>query len=185
MIEVIPAILARNTSDLSSKLKEIPNEIKLVHIDVLEEDIWTETDLDFEVHLMVSHPEEIIETWVDRGAKRVIVHKLNEKINSFKNKTELGLAVELGLLLEEVFPLVSEVSFIHLMSIAKIGEQGHPFDERIFDRIREVREKFPTLIISVDGGVGVENFQKLKELGVNRFVVGSRFKELWKSLTKN
>lgn len=184
MIEVIPAILAKDNRDLSLKLKEIPTEIELVHIDVLENDIWTETDKDFEVHLMVKDPSEIMERWINRGAKRIAVHEINEKILSFKDRVELGLAVELTAPLEKILPLVSEVSFLHLMSIEKIGAQGHPFDERIFDRIKLVREKFPNLILSVDGGVGVKNFEKLKDLGVNRFVVGSGFKDLWKSLTK-
>ncbi|MEK7176802.1 MAG: hypothetical protein AAB719_00680 [Patescibacteria group bacterium] len=185
MIEVIPAILAENESDLSLKLKEIPSEFKLVHIDVLKKDIWTETNLNFEAHLMVSHPEEIVETWIKRGATKIIVHELNDKINSFRGRVEIGLAVELHVPLEKVFPFVSKIDFLHLMSIATIGKQGNPLDERIFDRIKIVREKFPTLVISVDGGVNVTNFEKLKQVGVDRFVVGSGFKDLWKSLTKN
>ena len=75
--------------------------------------------------------------------------------------------------------------FIQLMSIAKIGEQGHPLDERIFDRIKEVREKFPQVVISIDGGINSTNYQALKNSGAERLVVGSGFQELWKSLTRN
>jgi len=185
MTEVIPAILAKNIDDFKLRLGEIPSEFKFVHVDVLKEDVWAETELNFEAHLMVSHPEEIVELWVKRGATKIIVHELNEKINSFRGRVEIGLAVELHVPLEKVFPLVPKIDFLHLMSIATIGRQGNPLDERIFDRIKAVREKFPELCISVDGGVNKTNLEKLKNAGVDRFVVGSGFKDLWKSLTKN
>ncbi|MDO8729143.1 MAG: hypothetical protein Q7K26_04660 [bacterium] len=183
MSEVIPAILATSVPDLSDKINQLPDEVKFVHIDVLEQDFWTDINIDFEVHLMVSKPEEIIERWVERRAKRIIVHELNEEINKFRGKVEIGLAVELGVSLEEVFLLIPKVDFIHLMSIAKIGEQGHPLDERIFDRIKKVKEMFPQIPISVDGGININNYQELINAGANRLVVGSSFKDLWKSLT--
>ena len=185
MIEVTPAILAESEDDLRFKLKEIPSEFKLVHIDVLKKDIWVDTKLNFEAHLMVSHPEEIVETWIKRGATKIIVHELNDKINSFRGRVEIGLAVELHVPLEKIFPLVPKIDFLHLMSIAAIGKQGNPLDQRIFDRIKTVRDRFPGLTISIDGGVNLLNFEKLKDAGVDRFVVGSGFKDLWKSLTKN
>ncbi len=184
--KIIPAILPTNASDLNSKLAQLPEEIKLAHLDVLEEDIWSDKVLiDFEVHLMVRRPNEIIERWVDRGAKRIIVHELGEETKEFKDRVEIGLAVELHVPLEYIYPLVPEVKFLHLMSIAEIGAQGHPLDEKIFDRIRDVRKKFPELEISVDGGVKAENWEKLKSVGATRFVVGSGFENLWNSLTKN
>jgi|SRR3989344_3992828 len=185
MSEIIPAILAKSAADLKKKLAEIPSEFKLVHIDVLEEDIWTNIDIDFEAHLMIPRPGEIIERWIERGVKKVIIHELNEEINKFRDRVEIGLGVELDIPLEKVFPLISKIDFLHLMSIAEIGEQGHPLDERIFDRIRRVREKFPLLPISIDGGINVTNLGMLKDSGATRFIVGSGFKDLWKSLTKN
>lgn len=185
MNEIIPAILPRNTKDLDLKLAQIPTEIELIHLDVLEEDIWTTSETDFEVHLMVEEPEEIVERWIDRGARNIILHKFSERINNFKETVRFGLAVELEVSLEEIFPLISEVDFVQLMSIAKIGEQGHQLDERIFGRILRLRDKFPKLEISIDGGINEMNLAKLRKMGANRFVVGSNFNNLWKSLTKN
>ncbi|MDO8569735.1 MAG: hypothetical protein Q7R89_03120 [bacterium] len=181
MSEVIPAILATSVSDLSDKISELPDGVKFVHIDVLEQDFWTEIDINFEAHLMVSRPGEIMERWIERGAKRIIVHTL-ENIDA--KSVEIGLAVELDIPIETIFSLVPKVDFIHLMSIAEIGEQGHPLDEQIFDRIKKVKERFPQILISVDGGINTTNHQALKNAGADRLVVGSNFKELWKSLTR-
>lgn len=174
--EIIPAILAKDTSDLREKISELPSEIKFVHIDVLEDDCWETIGLDFEAHLMVREPEKIVDQWVKRGAKRIITHKDLDLIQGI----EFGRAFKLD---EEIKDL-GNANFVHLMSIDEIGEQGHPFNPQVFDRIKRVREKFPEVPISVDGGISIENYQKLIESGANRLIVGSHFKELWNSLTK-
>ena len=37
------------------------------------------------------------------------------------------------------------------MGIEHIGFQGQDFDDRVLEQIKTLREKFPDLIISVDG----------------------------------
>ncbi len=177
MSEIIPALLPKNAEELKKSLSELPLEARLVHLDILETDVWTSIDRDFEVHLMVKEPEEIVQRWIGRGAKRIIAHKYID----LAGEAQFGLAFELNKEIENS----ENVDFFHLMSIAEIGEQGHPLDERIFDRIKEVRAKFPQVPISVDGGINTENYRKLQDAGADRLIVGSGFKELWKSLTKN
>ena len=180
MSEIIPAILAKDSADLERKIKEVPEELNFAHIDVLSEDVWVQNNLEFEAHLMVESPEEIFERWKARGAKRIIVHRHVESMTG----VELGLGLEIHVPINTITPLIKKIDFVHLMSIAEIGEQGHPLDERIFDRIKEVKEKFPGLPISVDGGINLSNYKKLEATGADRLVVGSSFKELWTYLTK-
>lgn len=183
MSEIIPAVLAQNISDLHAKISQIPDEARMVHLDILEEDIWTDIGKDLEVHLMVKEPEVILNRWIERGAKRIIIHSLGSP-RTKRPEIEIGLGVELHIQLEEIYPLVPEFSFIHLMSIAEIGVQGRPLDERIFDRIKEVKKKFPQVLVNVDGGINLTNYQALMDLGVERLIIGSGFKDVWKSLTK-
>ncbi len=184
MSEILPAVLPENAQDLVDKVSLLPSEITIFHLDVLDSDVWAPVDRDFEAHLMVSYPEDLIERWIDRGAKRILVHKLTPKILELRSRVELGLAIELSVPLESVWSEIEQVDFVQIMSIATIGAQGHPFDALAFDRIREVRNKFPNMPISVDGGVSLENYQILREMGVSRLVVGSHFNELWNFLTK-
>jgi len=147
-------------------------------------------NLNFEVHLMVKNPENFIEDWIKVGAERIIVHfegfgseeVLLKTLREFRNRfdisntyvgTEIGLAVNAATSLEKIYPYVLETDFIHLMSIAEIGEQGHPFLPETFSRIREIKEKFPDIIISVDGGIDLEIARELLESGAERIVVGS------------
>lgn len=188
MNDIIPAILATSTSDLIAKIFQLPNEVEYVHIDVLEEDIWVPIDRDFEAHLMVKEPEKIISKWIERGAKRIIVHSLGSSLGNLVSKlpeVEIGLGVEVHTPLENIFPLLPQVNFIHLMSIDALGTQGDNFEPIIFDRIKEVKKNFPQIPISIDGGINTTNFQALRDTGADRLVVGSGFKDLWNSLTKN
>jgi pentose-5-phosphate-3-epimerase len=182
MHEIIPAILPKSEDDLKEKIAALPPEITFIHFDVLEEDIWISIPQDFEVHLMVENPEKIFARWIERGAKRISTHKVDPSLAKYRDRAEIGLAVELDKPLDEVMPFLDFVDYIHLMSIDEIGEQGHPLNERIFARLAELQEKFPNTPISIDGGVNKNNYQKLLELGADRLIVGSGFKELWQTL---
>jgi pentose-5-phosphate-3-epimerase len=174
-MEIIPAVLEKTEEDFIKKVSFLPPEAKFIHIDVLETDVWAPVERDFEVHLMVENPGEIFEKWKSRGAKRIIAHNLLPKAGG----------VEIGLALEMHVPITGEISkadFVQLMSITEIGEQGRPFDERIFDRIREVKERFPDKTVSVDGGINISNYERLIEAGADRLVVGKGFEELWRTL---
>ncbi len=183
MHEIIPAVLEKTEEALKKKIATLPPEITFFHMDVLEDDVWSsEITLDFEVHLMVEDPEAIIGKWIERGAKRISIHKISGSLAKYREKAEIGFAVELDKPLSEVIPFIDFVDFIHLMSIDEIGEQGHPLDEKIFARISELQKQFPNVPISVDGGVNKDNYEKLLELGADRLIVGSGFTELWNTL---
>ena len=183
MHEIIPAILPKDVEDLKEKLASLPSEITFFHMDVLEEDIWTESNTrDFEVHLMVKDPETTMDRWIERGATRISIHTPSGKLAEYRGKAQIGFAAELDKPLEEVTPFLDFVDFVHLMSIDEIGAQGHVLDEKIFDRIKVLQKDYPDLPIAVDGGVTVDNYKKLLDLGADRLIVGAHFPELWKSL---
>ena len=185
MSRIVPAILAKDTEDLKEKLLKLPKKISYTHIDVLEDDIWAgPPSTNFEAHLMVKDPGGIVGRWIKRGAKSIVVHKIDNNIKSLKGQVMIGLGIEMSIDLESIKENISNIDFIHLMSIDEIGEQGHLLDERIFDRIKEVKRKYPSLPVSVDGGININNYKKLEAVGADALVVGSGFEELWNSLTE-
>ncbi len=156
--------------------------------------------LDFEADLMVANPEDgMAEDWIKAGAKRIILHEeSSDKILKFvkKLRKEYGyfgdsaITMEIGIGInvdtpDEVLDVYlktdelgrSLADFVQFMGIDKIGYQGQSFDERDFEKIRNLREKYPEAIISVDGGVNLENAPDLVEAGVNRLVSGSAIYE--------
>ncbi len=186
MHEIIPAVLEKTEEDLAAAVAALPSDVTFFHMDVLEEDLWTHSNTrDFEVHIMAKDPEPLINRWIERGAKRLSVHEVVLNIAEYRQKAEIGLAVEIDKDLEQILPFLDFVDYVHLMSIDEIGEQGHKLDEKVFDRIKLLQEKYPDLPIAVDGGVNLNNYQKLLDLGADRLIVGSGFSELWNSLKKS
>lgn len=67
---------------------------------------------------------------------------------------------------------IKTVDFILIMCSTP-GVSGAPFNEANLERIRLLREKYPTLPIHVDGGINHERIQRMEELGVALCVSGS------------
>ncbi len=144
-------------------------------------------DLDFEAHLMVKNPEKIIDEWILAGAKRVILHveadtDLRILFKNLKDKypgkdsllyTEIGLAINIDTPNEKLDPFMENVDLVQCMGIAQIGSQGQSFDDRVVVKVSDLRNKYPELTISVDGGVSLDTAPTLVDAGANRLVVGS------------
>ncbi len=139
--------------------------------------------INYELDLMVERPELNLDTWLNIGAFRIIFHyqsvldwKLIEEIDQVnRNFIEIGIAITIHDNLEEIFPLIENhiVDFVQVMGISNIGYMGEPFDNRSIDIIRELRDRYSNLTISIDGGVSKETIPLLRDSGVTRFVSGS------------
>lgn len=136
----------------------------------------------WELDLMVKNAGEHIEQLVESKAKRLIFHieaedslaELFDNIETMaKSKTEIGVAINTTTDIEEIFPWIPKIDFVQLMGIEEIGFQGQPFDEKVLEQIAVLREEYPNVTISVDGGVNMETAPQLIEAGANRLVIGS------------
>lgn len=138
-------------------------------------------DINYEFDLMVKDPAQILDGLISLGATRIIFHiesvdedRLRTIIEKAKESDiEVGLALNNDTSLEKLSPFIDTINFAQLMGIARIGFQGERFDERVIGRIKKLREMYPSLIISVDGGVNFETAPKLVLAGANRLVSGS------------
>jgi len=155
--------------------------------------------LDFEVDLMVKDPETVAEDWIKAGAKRLIFHVessprilgfIKELRRKYGHIGESLVNLEIGISLnvktpnenlEEYLKLgdtgLRLVDFVQFMGIDDVGYQGQHFDRAVLGKIESLRRNYPDVIISVDGGVNLENMNDLVEVGVNRLVSGSAIYE--------
>ncbi|HPS21569.1 MAG TPA: hypothetical protein PLO44_02060 [Candidatus Paceibacterota bacterium] len=143
-------------------------------------------DIEFELDLMVADAVENFDIYTKLGPKRVVFHvEAVGNLNEFKNFLEgmdvyirdsiqMGIAINVDTeITEQVLSLINHVDFVQCMGIEKIGFQGQDFDERVLEQIKKLKEKYPDLIISVDGGVNLDTAQELVDAGVNRLVAGN------------
>jgi pentose-5-phosphate-3-epimerase len=54
----------------------------------------------------------------------------------------------------------------------KIGHQGIPLDEQVYERIKVLREKYPDLPIAVDIGVNKNTAPLLIKSGATKLIAG-------------
>jgi len=141
--------------------------------------------IDYEIDMMVKNPIEDAEKWIQAGAKRLIFHiesdgvketieilKTVHKYTKEDDLLEIGVAINIDTEISKLEYIIDDVSFVQCMGISRIGFQHEKFDERVLDKIKEIKNKYPEIEISVDGGVDFENLQNLIDAGVDRFVAG-------------
>lgn len=193
---IIPAIIPTSEAHLKESLAKLSFaeeiQIDVVDGDFVEFSSWpydpkgspVNLKEDFqkfliEVDLMVAHPENAVDAWQKAGVRKFVVHleSLENPFHFFRamktKSIELGLSILNDSPLEHLYPYLDQISYVQLMGIEKIGQQGQPFDSRVIDRIATLRALFPRLVISVDGSVNKETIKSLKDAGADRFVAGS------------
>lgn len=134
--------------------------------------------VDFEIDLMVEKPEEVIEKWILAGASRIIFHieaKHNfEKIVELtKGRVDLGVALNPSSHTDLIDATLEDVQFVQFMGIDRIGFQGEKFNESVIDKVRDFHNAHPEIVISIDGGVGLDYAKALVDAGATRLVSGS------------
>ena len=198
-IKIILAILPKKLEELEEKLillKEAYQILGLddkvmVQIDICNEEMFNDFDFsildkyleifDFEFDLMNINTDKINERLnglANSGFNRIIFHieDWNEKFSSFEFEnfsSKIGLALIPKTPTEKVSLYLDKIDFVQFMGIDEVGYQGSSFNPEVIEKIREFRKENPEMIISVDGGVNLENAKDLIEAGANRLVSGS------------
>jgi len=200
MVTIVPAILAKDVTSFEEQLKRVWGEVKRVQFDIIDgkfapaETVGPEilmnvdTIVEFDAHLMVEKPENIIDGWLNSPVRRILLHyestdaetikKLLGKIADSGKSSSIALKLETPLwvvdfLSETLLATRYSLTSIQLMSISEIGYHGRPFEEKVLDRIKTLREKYPNVTISVDGGVNLENARKILSAGADNLLVGT------------
>lgn len=192
-----------NLGDLKEKLKKVRKLVTVVQVDVMDgvfvpssgwpygdrdkkhfeiiadEGLPYWKELDFEADLMLSNPEEKVKEYIEAGFFRIIFHlestKNPEEVikKCRESGVEVGVAIRVSTPLDNVADLENQIDVVQCMGIDRIGFQGQPFDVQTINKIKEIKKRFPQTLVSVDGGVSLENFKSLREAGADRLVIGS------------
>lgn len=192
MAEIVPALLGETFTEIKEKLEKVQDLTDWVQIDITDGvfaepltwsrplDLWEPSELPkIELHLMVQNPHPYLRDWLPASIDRVVIHiesegNINEFIEQIKGHgLQVGLALKLETPIDTVDPFIKNIDVVQFMSIASIGAYGQPFDEKVLEKIKRLRAKYPNVTISIDGGVTLETGKKAIEAGADQLVVGS------------
>jgi ribulose-phosphate 3-epimerase len=206
MVDIIPAILTDNVTDLTEKVKRVNDasyvegiNVRKIQIDIIDgvfvdnrtvdpaNIVGLETDLGLDFHLMVKEPISWVEKCANAGADRIIgqIEMMKSQID-FVGKvqeTELyvGLAVDLETPISKLDSVIlSNVDVVLLMAV-KAGWGGQKFDKKVLEKIKELdeirsRDRTP-FKICVDGGETEDVVDDSHFAGADEIVIGKRLFE--------
>lgn len=140
------------------------------------------TKMFFDVHLMCSRPQILIEPFTRAGADEIIVHvELGEQVASliWKIKSlgkKVGLAVNPPTAIAEVQPYLDQIDLLLVMTVNP-GFGGQEFIHETLPKIQQAeawrRERKLPYRISVDGGINFETAAECARVGADTFVAGT------------
>ncbi|MFA5838350.1 MAG: tryptophan synthase subunit alpha [Candidatus Paceibacterota bacterium] len=136
-------------------------------------------DLNFEMDLMIQNPEEMIDKWINIGASALIIHiESTNEIEKIIQKIK-DMNIEVGVSLNPSTPnskldlILDKINFVQFMGNDRIGYHGVELDERVYKKIKELRNKNSQMPIAIDIGVNEETVTPLVKAGVTKLISGS------------
>lgn len=141
------------------------------------------TKLPLDVHIMVSNPDAVAESYINAGADMLCFHaevsqhpyRILQTIKKMGAKA--GVAINPGTSIGSVEALRDQLDLLLLLSVNP-GFSGQDFIPNIYEKLKQIqswgnhKERFT---IAVDGGVSSKNIGELYRLGASHFVTGSYF----------
>lgn len=134
--------------------------------------------INFEVHLMFEHAEGVVKSWLESGAKRVIIHleatKNAERIA--KMCKQFGADAMLSITPRTPVEWLKKYMgiFHHFQFLAvSPGPSGQGLDPKTPERIKFLREYRRDAKIEVDGGINPITAKQVKAAGADMAVSAS------------
>ena len=136
----------------------------------------------FDVHLMCSKPEILLELFVKAGADQIIVHvELGERVAPLLWKIralgkKVGLAINPPTSIAAVQPYLDKIDLLLVMTVNP-GFGGQSFIHECLPKIQQAdawrREKKLNYRLEVDGGINNSTVAECARAGADTFVAGT------------
>jgi ribulose-phosphate 3-epimerase len=197
MIIISPSVLAADFSDLGNEVNKVYKAgAKYIHLDVMDgvfvpnisfgppviASLRKKTDIFFDVHLMITHPERYVKDYADAGADLITVHyestfdlkSVIAQIKSFGKKA--AVSIKPATSPDVLFPYLKDLDMVLIMTVEP-GFGGQKMMPDMLDKVRAIRayakENGVDIDIQVDGGITPENVHLSTSAGANVIVAGS------------
>src|SRR6185503_5923644 len=137
------------------------------------------TRMKFDVHLMCSKPEILIERFAEAGADHIIVHvELTDRVTPLLWKIrsvgkQVGLAINPPTGISNMLPYLDQIDQLLIMTVNP-GFGGQPFIHEVVPKIQQAfawrEERGLTYRIEVDGGINLATAAECAAAGADTFV---------------
>ncbi|MDY6935929.1 MAG: ribulose-phosphate 3-epimerase [Spirochaetota bacterium] len=195
--KISPSILSADFSKLGEEVKAVESAgADYIHIDVMDgqfvpnitigplvvKAVKGMTRLPLDVHLMIVEPDRYIDDFISAGSDIITVHveadvHLHRTISYLKDKgMRAGVALNPSTPISAIDCILEYVDMVVIMSVNP-GFGGQKFIENSLKKIdmlhRLMKNMDANIEIEVDGGINIDNIEKISSAGANVFVSGS------------
>jgi ribulose-phosphate 3-epimerase len=196
-VRIAPSILAADFAQLGEDVARAEAAgADLIHLDVMDghfvpnltigpavvEAIRRRTRLPLDVHLMVEHPDQYLEAFVEAGAAMISVHvevlpHLHRTLSRLRTLgVGAGVALNPSTPVGTIADVVGELDYLLIMSVNP-GFTGQTFIPHTLEKVRAARTLLTTAgsqaAIEVDGGVDHTNAGAVVAAGATILVAGA------------
>ncbi len=197
MLKVAPSILSASFNNLETDINDVIKAgADLIHLDIMDgvfvpnitfgpliiKSLPRYEGVEFDAHLMITQPENHIDSFLQLGLDRIAVHvestihlqRLLQKIR--ENKTKPAVALNPSTSLSSIEWVLEDIDMVVIMSVNP-GFGGQSFIPNMLKKVEQLKEmickKGLSIEIEVDGGVYPGNSQDLINAGMDIAVAGS------------
>lgn len=195
MVKVAPSILSADFAHLAEDVSSICRSgADYIHVDVMDghfvpnltfgpmvlNAIKPYSTVPMDVHLMMTHPADYIERFIQAGANRLIIHsEIDGNIASLLTKIR-NLGAKAGLCIKPSTPTQSILPYLDLLDLVLVmtvepGFGGQAFMEDKLSKITEVKNLIGNLPIEieVDGGINEKTAAAAVHAGADVLIAGN------------